>query len=175
LSRAILYGFAGAGVVVSIMAVIYSQSRELFLSPIFQWSLLIPYLIAMILVLMKRPPYFQGEAIRAALVVFLIVNACYYLYTFLLYEVIDQSLYQLQSDLMIANSKEHGLGTPGDVSQLPEVMYAPESLKYTLGKVMLWYAQGAIFGAAIAFLMGTLLGKKDPDYLEVSPPTEKTT
>lgn len=117
----------------------------------------------MVLVLMKSPPYFQGAAIRAALVVFLIVNACYYLYTFLLYEVIDPNLYQLQSDLMIANSKQHGLGTPGDVSQRPEVMYAPESLTYTFGKVMLWYAQGAIFGAAIAYLLGTLLGKKDPD------------
>jgi len=62
---------------------------------------------------------------------------------------------------MIANSKAHSLGTPGDVSQRPEVMYAPESLQYTFGKVMLWYAQGAIFGAAIAFLLGTLLGTKE--------------
>lgn len=145
------------------MAVIYSQSREFFLSPIFQWSLLIPYLIFMVLVLLKRPPLFQGAAIRASLVVFLIINACYYLYTFLLYEVIDPNLYQLQSDLMIANSKQHGLGTPGDVSQRPEVLYAPESLQYTFSKVMLWYAQGAIFGAAISYLLGTLLGKKEQE------------
>ncbi len=112
---------------------------------------------------MKRPSYFKGSAIRTALVTFLIINACYYLYTFLLYEVIDPGLYQLQSDLMIANSKTHNLGTPGDVSQRPEVMYAPESLKYTFSKVMLWYAQGAIFGAAISFILGNILGKKEPE------------
>jgi len=115
----------------------------------------------MVLALLKRPQLNQGSAIRSALVVYLIMNAAYYAYPFLLYEVIDPSLYQLQSDLMIANSKLHGLGTPGDVSQRPEVLYAPESLKYTFSKVMLWYAQGAIVGAALAFLLGSLLGKKE--------------
>jgi len=92
----------------------------------------------------------------------------------LLYEVIDPNLYQLQSELMIANSKQHGLGTPGDVSQLPEVMYAPESLQYTFSKVMLWYAQGAIFGAAISFLLGNLLGKKETSEVkEVTPSNSK--
>jgi hypothetical protein len=163
LTRAVLYGFATGGLVVALMAAVYSQSSEFFLSPVFQWSLIIPYLIGMVLALLRRPAYTRSEATRVALVVFLLANACYYAYTVLLYEVIDPDLYQLQSDLMIANQKKYGLGEPGELSQSPEIRFAPENFKYTFGKVFLWYAQGAIFGAAVAFLLSFLLGRKDPE------------
>lgn len=126
----------------------------------------------MTLALLNRPQYFTGDAIRVAVVVFLIINAGFYIYFFLLHEVIDPDLYNLQSELFIKNAKENGSGTPGDISQRPEVKFAPETFKLTFGSVMLKYVSGAIIGAAISYLLGTLLGKKDPDLNSTEQPDQ---
>lgn len=158
--RALVYGLAGGGLVVATMAAIYSQSKEAFLSPVFQWSLVILYLIAMVLVLLRRPQLEKMEAVRTSLVTFMIISACYYLYTFLLYEFFDPSLYELQSELMIENAEYYATGTPGYLNETPQVKYAPEKLKYTLGSIAYNYALGILSGAAVSFLLGNLFGRK---------------
>lgn len=162
--RGILYGFAGGGVVVAAMALVYSQSRAAFLSPVFQWSLTVIYLVAMILAALRRPPAPRIEAIRSALVCYLLASASYYLYTYLLYEAFDPELYELQSELMIANAERFQSGQPGRLADSPAVLYAPERLRYTLSGIAYNYAFGALSGAAVSFLLGTLLGRgDDPD------------
>lgn len=159
--RGIAYGFAGGGVVVATMALVYSQSREAFLSPLFQWSLIVVYLVAMTLAALRRPPAPRTVAVRAALICYLLVSASYYLYTYLLYEVFDPDLYGLQSELMIANAERFQSGQPGRLSDSPAVVYAPERLRYTLSGIAYNYAFGALSGAAVSFLLGTLLGRGD--------------
>ena len=159
--RGIAYGLAGGGVVVAAMALVYSQSRAAFLSPVFQWSLAALYLVAMALAALRRPPAPKLVAIRAALVCYLLVSASYYLYTYLLYEVFDPELYALQSELMIENAQRFQSGTPGRLAETPEQLYAPERLRYTFGGVTYNYAFGALSGAAVAFLLGSLLGRGD--------------
>ena len=161
--RAVAYGLAGGGVVVGVMALVYAQSREAFLSPVFQWSLVIVYLAAMVGTLLRRPPIPRGDAIRAALVTYLLVSACYYLYTYALYEWFDPELYGLQSRLMIENVRAAQAGEPGLASESAAVKYAPENLRYTFSTVAYSYALGALSGAAVAFLLGNLLGAKPDD------------
>ena len=145
------------------MALVYSQSRAAFLSPIFQWSLVVIYLAAMVLAALRRPPAPRMRAIRAALICYLLVSASYYLYTYLLYEVFDPELYGLQSALMIENAQAFATGTPGRLAESPESLYAPERLRYTAGGLLYSYALGALTGAAMAFIIGTLLGRGDDE------------
>ncbi len=158
--RGLAYGIAGGGVVVAIMAAVYRESREAFLSPIFQWSLLVVYLVAMVLVLVRRPQLERMAATRTALITYMTVSACYYLYTYLLYEVFDPSLYELQSELMIENAERYATGTPGEAAETAKFKYAPERLHYTLGGIFYNYALGILSGAAVAFLLANLFGRK---------------
>lgn len=161
--RALTFGLGGGGVVVALMALVYFQSPSTFLSPVFQWSLVIVYLVAMVGVLLRRPPYKRLEAIRAAVVVYMLVSASYYVYTYALYEVFDPTLYELQSELMIENAQRFQTGTPGRAAEAPEVVYAPERLRYTLGGIAYNYVFGLLSGVAVAFLLGNLLGVKSDD------------
>ena len=159
--RGWLYGFAGSGALVGTMALVYGQSRAFFLSPVFQWSLVIIYLGAMALSLLRRPQLPQPEAIRTALIVFVCVSGAYYGYTYLLYEVFDPELYQLQSELMIENAERYQTGSPGRFEETPAELYAPARLQYTLSGIAFNFALSCLSGAAVAYLLGTLLGRKE--------------
>ena len=150
------------------MALVYSQSPSLFLSPIFQWSLLLIYGLAMAGSLLPRPQLSRFEATRTALVVFVIVSASYYLYTYLLYENFDPSLYELQSKLMIENAERFQTGTPGAFEETPAQLYSAERLRYTPGGILYNFAFGCLSGAAVAYLLGLVLGYK-PEEGEVTP------
>ena len=156
------YGLAGGGVVVTVMALVYSQSPALFLSPLFQWSLLLLYGVAMALSLLRRPQLSRSEATRTALTVFVLVSASYYLYTYLLYEVFDPTLYELQSELMIENAERYATGTPGKFEETPAELYSVERLRYTPGGVLFNFALGCLSGAAVSYLLGLALGYREP-------------
>ena len=152
---------AGGGLVVALMAVSYANSVELFLSPLFQWSLVVPYLATMVLaVAATRPRPERLTATRIAFVAFALVSACYYVYTYLLFEVFDPELYARQSELMIANAERFDAGEPGRLEDSPAVRFAPERLRYTLGGTLFAYVQSLLFGGAVAFLIGHLLGRR---------------
>jgi len=161
--RGIAFGLAGGGLVTLTMSLVYAQSREAFLSPVFQWSLVVVYIAAMTLPLLRRPQLERMAAIRTALVAYMLVSACYYMYTYALYEFFDPSLYELQSELMIENAQRYSTNTPGSAQQAPEQIYSPENLAYTPGGVAYSYALGILSGAAVAFLLGNLLGRSSPD------------
>ena len=161
LSRGIRFGLAGGGAVVLVMALVYWRSRELFLSPIFQWSLLVLYLVAMLLAAAPRDRFTRKEALQAGAIAVLLTSAAFYLYTYMLYEVFDPSLYDLQSQLMIENAQQFAVSNPGEMSQSPQVIYAPENLKYTFSGILRNYAQGAIVGIAAAYLLAQAVGKKE--------------
>ena len=139
------------------MAAVYSASPELFLLPPFQWSLLVVYLAAMVLASLRSPRLPRARAVRNALVAYLGVSACYYLYYYLLFEYFDPGLYELQSELMIENARRYLGQTPGSLADDPAVTFAPERLRQTAGGTFFSFAQSAIFGAAFSFLLGFLV------------------
>ena len=144
------------------MALVYSRSRELFLSPLFQWSLLLLYAVVMIVAAAKRPPYERAEATRAALVAYLLVSLSYYVYYYFLFEVLDPELYQLQSELYIANARAYGLTEPGSLNERLEDKFAPQNLRLSLTDIAFSMARGAVLGAAVSYALGFLLGVPSP-------------
>ena len=158
---AALIGIAGGGVVVALMAGVFAASPELFLSPLFQWSLAVVYLVAMLLASLRRPPLPRAQAVRNAFVAYLFVSASYYLYYYLLFEVFEPTLVERQSELLVENARRYLEASPGDLASDPAVIYAPERLRQTVGGTVFNFAQGAIFGAAFSFLLGVLVGARD--------------
>ena len=149
--------------VVATMFAVYSASPEAFLSPVFQWSLGIIYLAAMLLAAAGRPPYTRLGATRRAFVAFALVSVSYYGYYYLLLRHFDPDLVELQSRLMIDNARAHGLAEPGRAGDAPEVLYSPDRLRPTPGGTVFSFVQGLLFGGALSFSIGYLLGREaDP-------------
>ena len=143
------------------MAGVFAASPDLFLSPVFQWSLVIVYLVTMVLASLRRPPLPRMSAVRNAFVAYLCVSASYYLYYYLLFEVFEPELVERHSELLIENHRRYIAQAPGSLSDDPTVIYAPERLRQTIGGTVFSFAQGAIFGAAFSFLLGVLVGERD--------------
>ena len=156
---AFLIGLAGGGLVVPVMSLVYRANPTVFLSPVFQWSLGIIYLAAMLVAGAGRPAYERSTATRRAFVAFALVSASYYLYYFLLLAVFDPSLVELQSELMIENARAFGLAKPGAAVDQPEVLYAVERLRPSVGGTFYSFVQGLLFGGALSFLIGYALGR----------------
>lgn len=148
------------------MAAVYSASAELFLSPMFQWSLGVVYLAAMVLASLRSPKLPRGRAVRNAFVAYLLVSASYYLYYFLLFEYFDPTLVERQSALMIENARAYLDQAPGSAADDPAVLFAPDRLRQTAGGTLFNFVQGAIFGAAFSFLLGFAVGRSN----DVTPP-----
>lgn len=143
------------------MAGVFAASPDLFLSPLFQWSLTVVYLAAMILASLRRPALPRARAIRHALVAYLFVSASYYLYYYLLFEVFEPTLVERQSELLVENARRYLGQSPGSAAEDPAVLYAPDRLRQTVSGTLFNFAQGAIFGAASSFLLGVLVGARD--------------
>ncbi len=141
------------------MAAVYATDRSVFLSPLFQWSLLIVYVIAMGLAAYRQPRLGRAIATRNAFVAYILVSACYSTYYFLIFEVFDPSLVDLQSELMIENARLYLTNAPGIAADDPALTFAPDRLRQTPGGAFLNFAQGMIYGAAFSFLLGYVLGR----------------
>ena len=140
------------------MASVYAASPDLFLSPLFQWSLVFVYLAAMVLASLRSPRLPRMAAVRNALVAYLCVSACYYLYYYALFEFFAPELVERQSELMIENARRYLGQQPGAAADDPAVRFAPDELRPTAGGTFFSFAQGALFGAASSFLLGFLVG-----------------
>lgn len=140
------------------MAGVYASSPAIFLSPLFQWSLGVVYLAAMLLASLRNPKLPRARAVRNAFVAYLGVSVSYYLYYFLLFEYFDPDLVQLQSELMIDNARAYLESAPGIAGENPNVLFAPDKLRQSASGTVFSFAQGAIFGAAFSFLLGFGVG-----------------
>ncbi len=149
------------------MAAVYAADRSLFLSPLFQWSLGIVYLAAMILAAYRQPRLTRFHATRNAFVAYLLVSASFSLYYFLLFEYFDPTLVDLQSELMIENARQYLTQSPGVAADDPALTFAPSELRQTASGAFLTYAQGTIFGAAFSFLLGYALGRSSATQAEL--------
>ncbi len=154
-----LIGLAAGGLMVLVMFGVYQASPSTFLSPVFQWSLGIFYLVAMLLAAASRPAFDRWTATRRAFLAFAAVSACFYVYYFLLLRYFDPALVDLQSELMIENARLYGLTKPGASAEQPETLYAADRLRPTFGGSFYSYVQGLLFGGAISFLMGYAFGQ----------------
>ena len=143
------------------MAAVYAFDRRLFLSPLFQWSLGIYYLLAMVLAAYRAPRLPRMIATRNAVVAYVLVSGSFYLYYYLLFEVFDPELVTLQSELMIENARIYLEQKPGIAQDDPAVTFAPENLRQSIGGTFFNFAQGTIFGVAFSFLIGYALGRSD--------------
>ena len=143
------------------MLAVLLGSEAAFLSPVFQWSLGVIYLAAMLLAAAGQPSYSRSEATRRAFVAYAVVGLCYTVYSFLLFRLIKPELVELQSQLMIENARAYALTAPGLAAEQPEVMFSVERLRPTVMGTVFSYAQSLLFGGALAFLVGFALGRRD--------------
>lgn len=153
------------------MAAVYSSSRELFVNPLFLHSLTIVYLAAMVMASLRSPRLPRSQALRNAFVAFLCVNACYYVYYFVVIRYLDPELVQLQSELLIESAREGSGRAPGRLADDPAYLYAPDKIRPTAGGTLLSYAWSAILGAAFSFLLSFLVGA--PGTPATAPAPEK--
>ena len=151
------------------MAAVYSASRGLFVNPLFLHSLTVVYLATMLLASLRSPRLPRARALRNAFVAFLCVNACYYVYYFVVLRYLDPGLVELQSELLIESARGSSTAAPGQLADDPAYVYSPDKIRPTLGGTLLSYAWSAILGAAFSFLLSFLVGA--PDDAGAAPPS----
>ncbi len=138
---------AGVGVVAYFL-LFYFVDRPLFFSPWVWWSSLLLYLWAMIRV--AQPEEDQPDLRRGlsrAFTVYVIANAIYFLFYYLLLVEVDPAMLDLQRELVINHPMYEG--KPEDLD-----------LDLTPGKIFFNYSYSLIGGFFLALVVAGLLNRK---------------
>lgn len=145
-SRTRTYGIlAGAGTVLYLL-LFYFADRSYFLNGAITWSSLIIYLVFMYKAVIEETKDLTGEiefkdAIKPAFAVYAIANLIYYCFLYLMFNIFDPQLVDLQQELMAAS----GIEIKG------------EDLKMTLFITFFAFIQSLVAGFAFSAILAAIL------------------
>ena len=153
---------AGIGTV-AFLLLFYWIDRRLILSPEIIWSTNLLYLIGMFMSARETRRLNGGTlpfrpALRSAFVVYLVANAIYYGYNFLLYNVIDPDMLNVQQQYMRDNMDQlTGFLGEDNVQYVEQTI---DQLNYRPLTVLLNYGSSLIGGFVLAALIGWMVRRK---------------
>jgi uncharacterized membrane-anchored protein YitT (DUF2179 family) len=100
---AIRYGIIGGVGVLAYFLLFYWSNVRLFFNPVVVWSVLIVYITAMVGACAKQRQqqvhFSFREALRTAFLTFAIASLCYHVFIYLMYNIIDPELVEVQKEL----------------------------------------------------------------------------
>lgn len=124
----------------------YFINRALLLNPWVWWGSLTIYLVFMFRVVQQLDTTAFRQSLQGAFLVFVIANAIFYLFYYLLFSVFDPGLVDLQGELLEGNPLWEGGNTELDLS-------------VTMGRVIFSFAYSLIGGFILALLVSAVARK----------------
>lgn len=156
--KSLRYGLiAGIGTVAYLL-LFYFISPRLMLSSWVMWGSMIIFIAAMVVACLQERAqmdrrYTFRSALRSAFLVYVIASAIYYLFYFLLFNVIDPDLVELQRALILENLEHYGNVLGEDNVEEMIRRYQEEDLQVTFGNTVLDFAWGLIGGFIISLVV----------------------
>ncbi len=135
----IKYGLLAGFLIVLFYLIAYFISIELFLSQGLYWITLAVYIGAMYMLALetvKEQPLNFREIVRPLFVCFLLANAIYYLFYYIMITYVDPSIYELQISKM--------------ASGFSKMKMEQKDMSFQLSHYILSYFQAAIGGFVVA-------------------------
>lgn len=162
-NHAIKFGiFAGLGTVIFLF-LFYWIEKKLMLSPSVIWSTIFLYLIGMYMaaaeVRRENGGYIEYRpALKAAFIVWIVANAIYHTYSYLLFNFIDKDMLNVQQEYMRGEMEK----MDGMISEdYLEVMNNNiEILSYDITQVIFAYFSSLIMGFLIAAIIARMVRRK---------------
>ena len=158
------YGIiAGVGVIVYLL-VFYFIDPKLMLHGAVMWSTLIIYLICMyratILERERMETFSFRQAIRPSFTVYVLATLLYYTFYYLLFNVIDPGMAEIQRDLMIDQSTRlaESIGATDLEDQIQEL--TAEDMRVTLGNTILGVGWSLIGGFVLSLIFAGVLRRE---------------
>lgn len=149
--NSLLYGSVAGLLTIAVYLAAYASDKNLIFKPWIGYGTYLFYIVAMYYVAVKTRDLTEDafpwkEALRTAFLTFLVANTVYYLFYYFLHQS-DPELAAIQKELV-----REMLPKISSPEQLKESMKALESDDFRLrpGQALLGWAQGAIFGFALA-------------------------
>ncbi len=158
---AIKYGIiAGVGVVAYFL-LFYLTSVELFFNPVVNWGVLVVYLAGMVKAcadqrkLQKDFPF--KDALRTAFLTFAIASLAFYIFNYLLFNVINPDLAEVQKEILVEQ-----MGKMAGRLQLSELKdqikeFAKQDFRITIRNTMMSLAQSLIGGFVLSLAVAGLM------------------
>lgn len=114
------YGIFAGGATIAYLLLFYLLDPKLMLNPTVLWSSLLIYVFFMFKVCLKEqgtiPDYSFRLALKSAFVVFVVANALYYTYYYIMFNWVDPGLIEVQRELIQANLERFS-GVMGEASK----------------------------------------------------------
>jgi len=154
--------FAGLGTVVFLF-LFYWIEKELMLSPSVIWSTIVLYLIGMYMAAAEVRRDNGGyidfrSALKAAFIVWIVANAIYHAYNYLLFNFLDKDMLNVQKSYMHKQMEEmDGLISEDYLEVLNNNI---EVLSYDLTQVIFAYVSSLIAGFLIAAFIARIVRRK---------------
>jgi len=152
---------AGIGTVLYLL-IFYAISPRLMLRSWVLWGSLIIYLICMVLACYRERERIKGyyplqSALKTAFAVFVAANVIYYAFYYVLFNIVDPGLVDLQRELMLESmDRNAGLIGKGNAEKLMRE-YAEGDLRVTLSQLALGFAQGLIGGFLLSLAVAGVM------------------
>ena len=138
------YGIAAGLLTIIFYTVVYMIDRSLFFSPIVHWSSFLFYIYFMAVAWKDagKPEDFR-ESLKIMFVIYLIANAIYYIFYYLIFKVVDPDIVEIQKEMMVSRGMDiEGINFDLNFTQL-----------------ILGYASSCIGGFVIAAITAYLVKK----------------
>lgn len=144
--QGIINGITAGILTVGYFLLFYFIDRAFLLNPWVWWGSLIIYLVFMFRVVQQLDTTAFRQSLQAAFLVFVIANAIFYLFYYLLFSVFDPGLVDLQRELLAENPLWQDGNTEPDLS-------------VTIGRVIFSFAYSLIGGFILALLVSAVARK----------------
>ncbi len=164
MNESVKYGLLAAGLTILYLLAFYAVDPRMMLSSGILWSALIIYVVFMVLACRQRQLRSGGhlafkEALQSAFLVYVIANAGYYLFYYLMFNVFDPELAVVQREVMLENieSMDRFL----DEQQREELLRSLQEQDLRIGpwSLLLSFGQGLIGGFVIALVIAAFFSR----------------
>jgi hypothetical protein len=154
--KILLNGIIAGIAVVGYVLLFYFMDRKLAFSAAVRFSSLLVCAVFMYLAIKDvQTPDFK-VLLRGAFAVFLIANACYYVYDYVLFNMIDKSLMDMEKEMAIEMYRPN---TP--INELYDMEQGIRNAQgHTFGSNAMQFARWTILGFGVALLVSYLVKRK---------------
>lgn len=160
---AVKFGLMAGGGTVIFLCLFYWIDKVLILQPGVIWSTLILYLLGMYMAPLEVRKSQDGiidfkTALRNAFLVWVIANAIYHLFNYLLYNILDPEMLEVQRNYMLDNfDKIEGILSRDNIETLKE---GTNQLNYSFFTVLTHYASSLIGGFLFAAVIARMIRRE---------------
>ena len=164
MNESLKYGLLAAGLTILYLLAFYLVDPRMMLSSGILWSALIIYVVFMVMACRRRQLRNGGQltfrdAMQSAFLVYVIANAGYYLFYYLMFNVFDPDLALVQREVMLENIKD--MDRFLDEQQREELLrnLEQQDLRIGIWSLLLSFGQGLIGGFIISLIIAAFFSR----------------